>query len=244
LQGISAYLGKEIDMTNLSAFVGHSFTKDDAPVVAEFLKFFDRLTKLVPGFSWEHAEEAEAKALTEKVLELIEGKNLFIGICTKKELVIRPASVQKVPLRKDLRFAKLDKFEWKTSDWVIQEIGMAIGRGLNLILLIENDLRKPGGLQGDIEYIPFLRDAPQESFNKILEMIAALSPKLAGTTSPIESSSGVQNQASNVQPTLATENSIDWTTPQPDWTKDQFELAMWHHLYTSDDAKAEYRPRF
>jgi hypothetical protein len=26
---------------------------------------------------------------------------------------------------------------WKTSDWIIQEIGLAIGKGVKLILLIE-----------------------------------------------------------------------------------------------------------
>ena len=33
---------------------------------------------------------------------------------------------------------------WKTSDWVIQEIGLATGRGLELILLVEDGVRRPG----------------------------------------------------------------------------------------------------
>ena len=29
---------------------------------------------------------------------------------------------------------------------------MAVGKGLDVILLVENGVRDPGGLQGDIEY--------------------------------------------------------------------------------------------
>lgn len=71
-------------MTSLKAFVGHSFTTDDEDVVRTFLKYFDQVEELSIGFSWEHAEPAETKELAEKVLRLMECKNLFIGICTKK----------------------------------------------------------------------------------------------------------------------------------------------------------------
>lgn len=47
------------------------------------------------GFSWEHAEPAEPKILSEKVLKLMEGKNLFISICTEKELAIIPDKLKK-----------------------------------------------------------------------------------------------------------------------------------------------------
>jgi hypothetical protein len=63
---------------------------------------------------------------------------------------------------------------WKTSDWIIQEIGLAIGKKLDLILLLESEVQKPGGLQGDIEYIPFHRDYPARSFQKVLEMTQVL----------------------------------------------------------------------
>ena len=46
-----------------------------------------------------------------------------------------------------------------------------------LILLVEDDVRTPGGLQGDLEYIQFSRQSPEKSFGKILEMIKALLPK-------------------------------------------------------------------
>ena len=80
-------------MTPLRAFVGHSFTDDNAEVTGKFLKYLDQLAELHPTFSWEHAEPAEPKFLAEKVKRLLAGKNLFIGICTKKERVISPSAL-------------------------------------------------------------------------------------------------------------------------------------------------------
>ena len=81
------------NMTPLRAFVGHSFTDDDAEVTRKFLKYLGQLAELYPTFSWEHAEPAEPEVLAEKVKRLLVGKNLFIGICTKKERVISPSAL-------------------------------------------------------------------------------------------------------------------------------------------------------
>src|SRR5262245_12372178 len=72
-------------MEEIRAFVGHSFDQADAAVVDCFLKFFDQLANSHPRFSWEHAEDAEPRVVAEKVMSLIANKNVFIGICTKKE---------------------------------------------------------------------------------------------------------------------------------------------------------------
>jgi tetratricopeptide (TPR) repeat protein len=166
------------NMSNqLKAFVGHSFTDNDSAVVDKFLKFFTTITKMNIGFSWDHAEEAEAKELAEKVKVLIEDKNLFIGICTIKEAVIDPTKLTKAIFDKKMIKTEKAAFFSKTSDWIIQEIGLAIGLNMDLILLLENGVREPGGLQGNIEYIPFDREAPEKSFNKILEMIKSILPK-------------------------------------------------------------------
>ena len=55
-------------MNEIRAFVGHSFLEDDAELVAKFLKYFERIEKLLSYFSWEHAEAAEPRLLTEKVM--------------------------------------------------------------------------------------------------------------------------------------------------------------------------------
>ena len=125
----------------LKAFVGHSFTDNDSAVVDKFLKFFTTVTKMNIGFSWDHAEEAEAKELAEKVKALIEDKNLFIGICTNKEAVIDPTKLTKAIFNKKMIKAEKAAFFSKTSDWIIQEIGLAIGLNMDLILLLENGVR-------------------------------------------------------------------------------------------------------
>jgi hypothetical protein len=164
-------------MSELKAFIGHSFTDDDKYVVRQFLDYFDCIKNMGIGFSWEHAEPAEPKILSEKVLKLMENKNLFIGICTVKERAINPDKLRKARFYKEALIAKKDDFVSKTSDWIIQEIGVAIGKAMDVIILSEDGLRNPGGLQGNIEYIPFSRNEPSKSFNKILEMLTALTPK-------------------------------------------------------------------
>ena len=71
----------------IRAFVGHSFTKEDANVVDVILKYLTSISKIYPKFSWQHAEDPEPNVVDKKVLSLFDDKNLFIGICTKKELV-------------------------------------------------------------------------------------------------------------------------------------------------------------
>src|SRR5260370_41743541 len=112
-------------MNEIRAFVGHSFLEEDSAIVGRFLNYFDQVAKLHPSFSWEHAESAEPKLLTEKVMSLIENKNTFIGICTKKELAADESSFSNVFFQGEYRKAKNSDLEWKTSDWIIQEIGLA-----------------------------------------------------------------------------------------------------------------------
>jgi len=142
-------------MSNIKAFVAHSFLDCDAEVIGKFLKYFEGLSKALPEFFWEHAEAAEPKDLAEKVLRIIADKNVFIGICTKKELALTSQNPSRVPFLNSFIFLRESDLQWKTSDWIIQEIGMARALGLTIVLLIENGVRKPGGLQGDVEYISF-----------------------------------------------------------------------------------------
>jgi tetratricopeptide (TPR) repeat protein len=218
-------------MKDIKAFVGHSFTDDDAQVVATFLKYFDQLSQLHSTFTWEHAEKAEPKVLTEKVLRIISDKNTFIGICTRKEQAVADSSLSNVMLQPLYAKARKADFRSKTSDWIIQEIGMAIGRGLELILLVEEGVSDPGGLQGDVEYIRFERRSPEKSFGKILEMITALSPKgavdqtTAPDTSPSEQKAPPKNDLGE-----------EFNTPTPSWTRDDYESAITYLTILKDDA--------
>jgi hypothetical protein len=206
-------------MQGLRAFVGHSFSDQDKPLVSIFCEHFDNLAKAHLGFTWDHAIEAEPSPLSDKVLAKIEGKNVFIGICTKNELAIRDGSLRPTFLRKDMRSAAARDFRWKTSDWIIQEIGLAVGRKMSIIIFLEEHVREPGGLYGNIEYIPFSRANPQASFDKLLQMLLSVSPK-----EPIASTADAEPALSE-EKKLAEDAGID-LEPTPEWTKDQYHSAM------------------
>ncbi|MCX5720682.1 MAG: hypothetical protein NT179_01455 [Nitrospirae bacterium] len=217
-------------MTTLKAFVGHSFTADDEAVVRTFLKYFDQVEELNIGFSWEHAESAEAKELAEKVLKLMEGKNLFIGICTKKEATILLGNLSRAKLNKSILKGREGDFLWKTSDWIIQEIGLAVGKGMDLILLVETGIRQPGGLQGNKEYVSFDRQAPEKSFGKILEMIQSLIPKAKSLAAE-----GSGTRAASAEKVETEEkNSEDWWKPKADWKREDFEV-VWEHMIATEN---------
>jgi len=224
-------------MNEIRAFIGHSFIEDDAATVDKFLKYFDTVAKLHPAFSWEHAEAAEPKLLSEKVMSLIANKNTFIGICTRNELAVSAASLSNVYFQPAFRKANKSTLQWKASDWIIQEIGMAKARDLEIILLIEDEVRRPGGLQGDVEYIPFSRDAPEKSFNKILEMITALSPKPRGETASLPD---VTSSASNEQQKSPTPTDDDWKKPVSTWQRTDYERAIFR-MFATNDAEAADR---
>ncbi len=222
-------------MSKLKAFVGHSFTSEDEPVVRAFLKFFDQIKDMNIGFSWQHAEPAEPKVLAAKVLGLMKGKNLFIGICTKKESVVVPEKLKRGVLNRGVLKAREEYFSWKTSDWIIQEIGLAKGREMDMILLVENGLRQPGGLQGDLEYIAFDRVAPEKSFGKILEMIRALMPKavaLAGEETDIRATP-------EDKPRPEKKEGDELYRPKPDWNRRNFELSLVHTVATDNEKAAK-----
>lgn len=221
-------------MNLIKAFVGHSFTDEDSEVVEKFLKFFSRLEKMNDGFSWVHAEAAEPRQLADKVMTLMHDRNLFIGICTRKELTVAPVRLSAIPLL-NLQIANSADLQWKTSDWIIQEIGLAKGRELEILLLIEEGVRKPGGLQGDVEYIPFERSTPEASFGKIIEMITALSPKTTGALTV----SSAQTSPLPIKESEIASAHDSWTMPSISWGRDQYEFAMFHFILEKDDVGAK-----
>lgn len=220
-------------MTPLRAFIGHSFNEVDANVVRVFLNFMNHVSDMNVGFSWEHAEAAEAKDLAAKVLRLMEDKNLFIGICTKKQVTILPSNLKKVFYSNHILKVNPDALTWKTSDWIIQEIGLAIGLKMDLILLIEEGIEKPGGLQGDLEYVVFDRAAPEKAFGKILEMIKSLTPRtksISGQEATLPSSTDSEPKSEQGQ-----EDSFQ---PSPSWSKSNFDYAFWHMVFIDDQQGA------
>ena len=222
-------------MTQIKAFVGHSFTPDDERVVSTFLKYFDQIKKMNFGFSWEHAEPAEPKALAEKVLRLIDDKNVFIGICTGKESAIASDKLRRGfgyrLLNTQVLLSEERNYVAKTSDWIIQEIGLAIGRKMDLILLLENGVRPPGGLQGNLEYIPFDRNAAERSFGKILEMIQALMPKIKLVQSGEAETTGAPPDVVEDE----NKKSFEKLQPKPEWQRPDYEHALLDSMLVGKD---------
>jgi hypothetical protein len=224
--------GDVISMKEIKAFVGHSFSEVDAEVIGSFTKYFDSLARSHPQFSWQSAERAEPRILTEKVLRIIADKNTFIGICTRKEQVVQENALRPLLFQSEYVKGPKSQFAWKTSDWVIQEIGMAVGKGLDVILLVENGIRDPGGLQGDIEYIPFDREHPEKAFNKILEMLSALAPKTSGqlaVTSDVK--------ASPEEEAVKSSDDDYLNTPDETWNRTQYELAAFRAIGMEADER-------
>ena len=222
-------------MKEISAFVGHSFNPEDEEVVRKFLDYFQQVANSHPHFTWDHAQQAEPRVLAEKVMALLEGKNTFIGICTKRERVLREGALVRPGLFGGLPKVNEQHLIWKASDWVIQEIGLAIGKGLDLVLLIETGVREPGALQGNLEYIQFDRHYPERSFGKLLEMITALSPKTAGsamTSEPMVATA----EAPKID---AKSDGPDPVSPKPDWKRRDYEVAFFRNIVIGNTSGAD-----
>lgn len=204
-------------MQLLKAFVGHSFSADDEAIVLKFLKYLTSVAENNGRFTWAHAEKPQAQSVHEKVLHYFDGKNLFIGICTRYEQVVE-ATNNIQWYRKLAGVWKQPRNDWKTSDWIIQEIGVAIGRQLPIIFLLEDGVRRPGQLQGNLEYIPFTRQSPEQCFGKLLDMLSSLTPSqnesepVGLLTSNVQEESQIESapdNSSNIEPN-GSWNSGDW----------------------------------
>jgi tetratricopeptide (TPR) repeat protein len=209
-------------MPQLNAFVGHSFNKEDDSVVRALLRLLGSVKNVMPEFDWDHAEAAEPKVLSVKVREKMKGKNLFIGICTGREqgvpAVKRPGPIASWFVPNTQLMADRATIETKTSDWILQEIGFALGSNMDVIILLEEGVRRPGGLQGDLEYIPFTRAEPEKCFEKLSSMLGSLSPR---PTPAAEASEKPATGESTVVPLgdLFIDNHL---TPDPSWAADTY----------------------
>lgn len=219
---------------NISAFVGHSFSSGDSKVVNEILHYLDTLKKVIEGFDWDHAEEAEPRDVQAKVLNKFIGKNLFIGICTAKERVIESSHLERSLLRKTKLASSEENFKWKTSDWIIQEIGLAIGKGMGVILLVEEGVRLPGGLQGNLEYITFKRDAVVAVLPKLMQMIASLTPKINSSFGNVASGNIFDDKIETLQ--VKQEVSL---VPAVSWTKEDYIEGLFQAVFLGEKVRED-----
>jgi hypothetical protein len=217
-------------MPEINAFVGYGFEESDKSAVQPFLDHLETFSLAHPSFHWTSAREPEAKDVGDKVLDKIEGKDVLIAICTRKERVAKPQDIKKIPIFSQSRIHD-DKFLWKTSDWIIQEIGVALGRGMTIIPLIEEGVRDPGNLQGNIEKIYFSRNSPSAAFDTLDRMLLSLEPKLTAVAA-----------ASSQQPEEKDEgNGKLWEQPQPDWDFHQYEMTALMVIFFGEDVSKKLK---
>lgn len=204
-------------MAEINAFVSYGFEEGDKVSVQPFLDHLDTFARAHPSFKWTHAREPEAKDLGKKVLDRIEGRNVLIAICTRKERVAKPVDVKGVPFP-FVTQARIqsDKLHWKTSDWIIQEIGIALGRGIDIIILLEEGVREPGALQGNIERIPFSSCEPSRAFDTLDRMLLSFDSKPPA----------VPATASNPPKKESIEEEV-WGIPKPEWSLEDYEISGW-----------------
>lgn len=219
----------------VKAFVGHSFLPKDQDLVRVFTDYLDALRKTLPDFDWVHAKEPRPDGVPLKVLDMIKGRNLFIGICTRNERVSKGENFKTNIFGNKLNVAKAD-LTWKTSDWIIQEIGLAIGRDMKIILLLESGIRKPGGLFGDLEYIQFDRDNPTQAFQSLTEMISnvsvAMSDQSASSVGEISSGDASKTEEANVK-------NIERKEPTDDWSEHDYSFEYFLGLLRGDEIRCE-----
>lgn len=220
-------------MDQIKAFVGHSFLSEDEQLVRKFTGFLDTVQKTIPGFDWVHATEPRPGGVPDKVLDLIEGRNLFIGICSRNERASKQKNFSGYNLlfQRGLKISERD-LAWKTSDWIIQEIGLAIGRGMKLILLLENGVRIPGGLFGDLEYIAFDREHPEASFNSILGMISQLSTSVANHSEA--SAVTIEEPAKASSTAVTSQKQSEPEEPSEDWDFEKYDLQLFISIVRKD----------
>lgn len=223
-------------MENINAFVGHSFDDSDKEIVRVFNDYFTTLSKSAGlNFSWDHAEEAQTMAISKKVKEKITGKNLFIGIFTKKERVIKDHLLVKGwLLNTNKLMSDESNYEWKTSDWVLQELGYCLGKDMSAIILLEKGVRPISGLQADHEYIEFDRSNPTLSFEKLLQQISSTSYKTSSDEALAEDSNVSSEEQADVNSSKKN-NITDWKNPELSW--DDFDYWVGLFIAVSDKDK-------
>jgi tetratricopeptide (TPR) repeat protein len=165
----------------LTAFVGRSFLDSDKAIWHEMRDIFDSFRDL--GFHYEDAKGAQLKAISEKVKEGIQRNSLYIGILTRRHRVVGPATSRTRALWDAIRANA--SYRWTTSEWIIEEIGYAIGRDKKTLLLIEAGVIFPiTDLDADTEFVTFDRADLKEASMRLTQIINKLIATEIGAPAP------------------------------------------------------------
>ena len=134
-------------MNVLRVFVAKSFAEQDRPKVAVIETFLDTFKPL--GVVWETGEPSEAECVSAKVRKRIDVAQEFVAIVTRRHPIILGRTLSEMW---DLVWRRTAR--WTAPPWVLQETGYALKANKRIILFIELGVEF-GGLQSDLEYIPY-----------------------------------------------------------------------------------------
>ncbi len=129
-----------------TAFVGHSFENKDK-VVAQTI--VDALNAI--GVLTVTGEKPKAEKISDKVKDLIESQEIFVGVFTRRDKI-------------------QGRNEWTTTSWVLEEKAYAVAKKKSLIMLREDGVGSIGGIHGDHEYIEFTRKDIGPTLVKLFQM--------------------------------------------------------------------------
>jgi len=148
----------------MKIFVGRSFDKNDENLYFAFRNYFESLENL--NLQFISAENPALARISDKVVGKMEGCDLFVGILSKKK---------RYAFKSYFEYFDIKKWSYATSTWVIQESGYAFGKGLKVILLVEDGVDIPlSDIMGDTEKIIFTREKISECFPKLNHIFSNL----------------------------------------------------------------------
>jgi hypothetical protein len=157
----------------LRVFVGRSFAPDDQPVWDAFREMLEALRPL--GVVYEDAKEATPGPVSAKIRELIERNDVYLGILTRRHPIAQPQPAKSRLARVVEALRQPATTKWAPSEWVVEEVGFALGRGRGTLLAIESGLTFPASdLAADREWFSFDRSAVSACQNALTSQIGHL----------------------------------------------------------------------
>lgn len=113
-------------------------------------------------------EQAESKSIASKVKSKIDECEIFVGLFTADKPVFEKKKIL-------FGFSKFDVNSYTTSNWVLQELGYAVGKNKHVIVITEKKLHRfPNLHSDDTHVIEFNRDSLELAFQGISEMIKSI----------------------------------------------------------------------
>ncbi len=111
------------EQVRLRAFVGRSFLRNDEGLWLEIRALLESLRPI--GFVFEDAQEAQPRAVSEKVRAGIDRNDVYLGILSRRDQIMGQSGILRFIVSRFLD----GRQRWSPPPWVVQESGYALGAG-------------------------------------------------------------------------------------------------------------------